>query len=556
MSTGIHPEDTRVVHGVENTICTIENALHKTRSRWDACVDPLTPPLSAGELREMYVKAQERGVTVRYITEITKDNLVHCKEMMKVAEVRHFAGIKGNFAVGDEEYVAGIREDDSNQLAHCIYSNVKQLVRHHRSIFEMFWQSAVPAESRVMEIEDGITLSVMEIIQNPQESLRRAYSKVKSAKEQVLIMFSTPNAMRRQLHEDRLQVIKEAAERNVMVKILVPAGEQVWNKVKEIKSKMPRVWIRGVDESLKTGITIVVVDRNESFIFETKNDASEGPYDAIGQSVHSTSKVMGLSFASIFESIWNQAELYEKLKEVGSMKDEFVNIAAHELRTPVLPIVLSAENLADRMPEDEDVKIIRRNATRITKLTNDILDVSRLENNTFRLRKEKADIKRLCEEAIQDAVLAMPDNKRQVVKMSFEHDTPEEVELAFDRERMRQVLVNLLDNAVKFTKGGTITVSINRSRNYRDHLEVRVTDTGSGIDKTIKDRLFEKFVTKSDTAGGSGLGLYLCKGIVEAHGGKIWAENNSNGKGAAFTFTLPLAESEAGSERTFLQDNT
>ena len=540
MSADISPtERTKVVQGIENTVRTIGNALNRTRNIWDACVDPFTPSLSARELMKMYLEAKERGVTVRYITEITKDNLVYCKEIMKVAEVRHLTGIKGSFAVGDEEYVAGIREEGSTEFTHCIYSNVKRLVLHNRSIFEMFWQNAAPAESRIKEIEDGITLSVMEIIQNPRESLRSAYLNVKSAKEEVLIMFSTPNAVRRQMREDRMQAIKEAAEHNVRIRMLVPADEKVWDKIKEIESTMRHVEIRSIDKSMKTKITILVIDRSESFIFETKDDSKDDPYDAIGRSAHSTSDAMGLSFASILESIWNQSELYEKLKEMDSMKDEFINIAAHELRTPVVPIMLSAENLADLMPDDENVRIIRRNAARMVKLTNDILDGSRIESGSLRLKKERGDLKRLCEDAVQDAIFAMPENKRQSVQVSFEYGFPEET-VAFDRERIRQVLTNLIDNAVKFTKEGTISVRVGKSANYPDHLEVRVIDTGSGIDGSVRDRLFEKFVTKSDTAGGAGLGLYLAKGIVEAHGGRIWVEDNIKGRGATFAFTLPL----------------
>lgn len=539
-------EGTRVIHGMEDTIRTIGDALYRTRNRWDACVDSLSPSLSAKGLKRIYLKAREKGVTVRYITEITKDNIDYCKEIMKFAELRHFPGIKGNFAVGDEEYVAGIREEaDPTQFAHCIYSNVKLVVSHNRSIFEIFWQSATPAKSRIRELEEGITLSVMEIIQNPQESLRRAYSKVGSAKEQVLIMFSTSNAVRRHLHTDRLRAIKEAAEdENREVRMLVPIDAKARNKIGEIKSIIPQVKIRTIDERLKTKITILVIDRKESFIFETSDDAKEDPYEAIGRSAYSNSDAMGLSLASIFESIWNQSELYERLKEVDSMKDEFINIAAHELRTPVLPIVLGAENLIDRMPDDENVRVIMRNANRITKLTNDILDVSRIESKSFKMKKEKGDIKKLAEEAIQDAIFAMRGNKSQVVKVHLENNLPFERDVTFDNQRIRQVLTNLLDNAIKFTDQGTITVSVGQSVEDSDHLEIKVIDSGAGIHESIKDRLFEKFATKSEMAGGSGLGLYLSKAIVEAHGGKIWAKNNYGGRGATFAFTLPYTDKQ------------
>jgi signal transduction histidine kinase len=230
---------------------------------------------------------------------------------------------------------------------------------------------------------------------------------------------------------------------------------------------------------------------------------------------------------------------YERLKEQDIIKDEFINIAAHELRTPVLPIILSAENLADRMPDDENIKIILRNANRITKLTNDILDASRIESNTFKLQKQKTSIKKLIEEVIQDAKLKMP--RQQDVDIVFESAVPPAMEdLAIDRSRINQVLVNLVDNAVNFTDTGTIKVLLESDKETPGYVRISVIDQGKGIDPSVKERLFGKFVSKSDRAKGTGLGLYLCKAIVEAHGGKIKGENNASGRGATFSLTLPV----------------
>ncbi|MGI0019180.1 MAG: sensor histidine kinase [Nitrososphaera sp.] len=228
---------------------------------------------------------------------------------------------------------------------------------------------------------------------------------------------------------------------------------------------------------------------------------------------------------------------YDRLKEQDVIKDEFINIAAHELRTPVLPIVLSAENLADSIPDDENVKIILRNASRITKLTNDILDVSRIESNTFKLQKQRANIKRLIDEVIQDAQLRIP--RQQNLDIVFESAVPAEMEdLTIDRSRINQVLVNIVDNAVNFSDDGAIRVVMEKD-GEPDLVRISVIDPGKGIDPTVKDKLFGKFVSKSDRAKGTGLGLYLCKAIVEAHGGTIKGENNQ-GKGATFSFTLPV----------------
>jgi signal transduction histidine kinase len=230
---------------------------------------------------------------------------------------------------------------------------------------------------------------------------------------------------------------------------------------------------------------------------------------------------------------------YERLTEQDKIKDEFINIAAHELRTPVLPIILSAEGLAEELDTNNSkIEIIIRNAKRINKLTNDILDVSRISSNTFRLQKEKVNIKNLTEESIQDALFKLADSKNSNVKIALDSKLPVgKEEIIADKGRLNQVFLNLLDNAINFTDQGTIMLTLQL---VKDFVEVRVADTGRGIDPSIRPKLFEKFVTKSDKAKGTGLGLYLCKAIIESHGGTIWAEDNmETGKGAVFVFRLP-----------------
>lgn len=235
-------------------------------------------------------------------------------------------------------------------------------------------------------------------------------------------------------------------------------------------------------------------------------------------------------------------DAYERLTEQDKIKDEFINIAAHELRTPVLPIILSAEGLAEDIGTDNNkIEIILRNAKRINKLTNDILDVSRIKSNTFRLQRDNTNVKKLIEEAIQDVLFKMAENKSPNLRITFESKlSGGNEEVMVDKGRLNQVLSNLLDNAVNFTDQGVITVTLQQGSDP-GFVEVAVADTGKGIDPTVRPRLFEKFATKSEKAKGTGLGLYLCKAIIEAHGGKIWAGDNPGGKGSVFAFTLPTS---------------
>jgi signal transduction histidine kinase len=223
-------------------------------------------------------------------------------------------------------------------------------------------------------------------------------------------------------------------------------------------------------------------------------------------------------------------EAVEQLKDHDRMQREFINVAAHELRTPTQAII-GYSDLFYLRPEsrEEAIKAITRNAQRLETLTRDILDVTRIEGHRLDLNKEKFDISEVVASAIEDTRSRVDDSN-----IKFEY-SPRKLLVEADRMRISQVLSNLLSNAVKFTKQGTVYISAD---NKDGQLIVSVKDTGSGIDVEIMSRLFTKFTTKSQT--GTGLGLFISKSIIEAHGGRIWAENNKDGKGATFTFRLPL----------------
>src|SRR5215831_18987778 len=252
----------------------------------------------------------------------------------------------------------------------------------------------------------------------------------------------------------------------------------------------------------------------------------------------------------------------EQLKVHDKMQEEFINIAAHELRTPAQSILGYAE-LAKTDPcyiERETqsfIDIIYRNAFRIQKLTRDILDVTRIESHTLRLNKTKFSLKEVILNAIEDAKLKLTPEDRTKVKLEFknkmeaeEDDNHGNILVQADRDRIMQVISNLLNNALKFTSEGLVSVAVagktepgkrqQQEKKEEEEVVVSIEDNGSGIDPEIFPRLFTKFSSKSFS--GTGLGLYISRNIIEAHGGKIWAQNNGQGKcGATFYFSLPLA---------------
>jgi two-component system sensor histidine kinase VicK len=282
----------------------------------------------------------------------------------------------------------------------------------------------------------------------------------------------------------------------------------------------------------------LVVDRKASLVIEKVDDSKEEFVEAVGLSTYSRSEPTIMSYLSIFENFWNQLELYEKLKEHDKMQEEFINIAAHELRTPTQSILGYAEIL--EMESDGSRQLVNpilRNAMRLQRLTGDILDVTRIESQTLRLNKEEFNLNEMISSVIQDCKSQIDSEK---IKLVYEHrSVNNNMIVNADKDRLSQVISNLISNSIKFTQGewGIISITTKKEQDNKA-ITISVKDTGKGIDPEIIPRLFTKFATKSET--GTGLGLFISKSIVEAHDGKIWAENNADGKGAKFSFSLPI----------------
>ncbi len=235
----------------------------------------------------------------------------------------------------------------------------------------------------------------------------------------------------------------------------------------------------------------------------------------------------------------------EQLIQHDKIQKEFINMAAHELRTPIQPILGLADVLRDYVSDSHQSKmldVIMRNARRLQRLSCDILDVSKIESSLLKLSKSQVDLNEVIKNVINDVENCFDNGNNSSIKIIFE---PKETIIVFaDKDRIHQVLSNLLNNAIKFTKHGTVTINTNLeigNDNNDDKSKVAVvtiTDTGSGITSEVMQKLFSKFVTSS--SHGTGLGLFISKGIIETHGGKIWAENNANGVGSSFSFSLPI----------------
>ena len=302
------------------------------------------------------------------------------------------------------------------------------------------------------------------------------------------------------------------------------------------------------------------LNNSNKSLFESNREIAE-----INKELAETNKALVLTnmqFAKLNqESTTLSKELalaYQKIEQQNQTYTAFINIAAHELRTPSQAILGCAGSAKSDPAYKEDkqgyLHVIYRNAFRLDKLIKNILDVTQIEGNTLQLDKQRFNLNEVLLSVIEDAqTQILANNSKIKLSVSLDksltssaedekHDGPIFVEA--DKERITQVLYNLLDNAIKFSEEGIISVAVERKRDNKNNgdakevIEISVKDSGSGIHAEIMPKLFSKFASRSFS--GTGLGLYISKSIVEAHGGKIWAENNPDGKGASFSFSLPL----------------
>jgi signal transduction histidine kinase len=556
-------EKTEVLYGFDKTTEAIMKFLNSAEVSMNICADYTWPSVAMGVevFKKGLYELKTRNVHSRFITDITKDNIEYCKELMQISELRHLEGIKGNFAISEKGYTASATLQEASLLQQVIYSNVRALLDQQQYVFETLWNKAKPAERKIRGIEEGIDLGSTDIIQTPRITLDLFTNMMKSAKYEILLMLPTINAF---LRENRIGVIeqlkKSATENNVNVRVITPSNDVVEkilqdketavvrkNQQKKEERKGFEVQRTNIQfkETAVTTVTTLVVDRKESLAIEKTDDSKLEFLEAIGLSTYSDSEPTVMSYVSVFEGLWKQAELVDQLEAHDRMQREFINIASHEMKTPTQAI-LGTSGLLKYYPQrkDELIEIIQRNAKRLQTLIGNILDVTRIESQTLILNKEQFDIRDLVSSVIEDF---KDRTKYSNIKLSIKNNNNNNpIFVEADGDRIIQVLSNLLSNSIKFTNQGEISVNLFEKildeRDGKKEVLVSVTDTGSGINSEIFGRLFSKFASKSYQ--GTGLGLFICKSIIQAHGGRIWAEdNNISGDkcGATITFSLPTA---------------
>lgn len=512
-----------------------------------------------------------------------------------------------SFAVSERQLNSMIEEMKGGQMVFSILCSTDQLyIRHFKSFFDSLWNSALDAEERIIQIEKEVTSGSTMLINNPYQAKNQLIETVLRATREIMILFPTINAVKREVVMGFVEILKQKSVENVRIKILSPVNKRIKEIIYSGNTKNKHLVIKNIvcrtirkQKDLKS--TIIIVDRKYVLATELKDDYKQSFEDAVGRCTFSTNKPTVLSYVSLFGSLWTLAEMSEDLKRVNEklvqseeVERDFINTAAHELRTPTQAITgyleLNNEIFDDYLEASkknqitlkESSKIIEslkkyqdiifRNASRLENLINNLLDVARIDShqkNMIMLNKENinliAEINNIVDTQLREKL------RNKNIKVCIINDIFDETYYVYaDRSRLNQILINLLENAIKFSESNSsidILIyedldDVTKQENIRafkrtkdikikssniekkDNIKeiyIAVSDSGKGISPEIVPRLFEKF--NSNSTSGTGLGLYISKKLIETMGGRIWAFNNADGKGSTFVFSLPKFDS-------------
>jgi two-component system sensor histidine kinase VicK len=555
---------TRILRGSKNTTNAIVRLISQSKTRIDVCCSYKVQSLAISEkfFRKAIVDAKKEGLEFRIIMKITKDNISFCRNLMKIVELRHLDGLKGNFLLNEKEcvYATPILKE-RKIIPRLLHTNINEFLEQQHNFFDTFWNISISAQERIRQIEGEIQPHHIDIIRNSKRAESLFVSEVQYAKSEVLILVNSIEYLKYLTEIGLVDSMIKAKSNSANIIILYSEDNDSRVSVnfdaaqlKTISDLKEYTQIRRI-----SGIqgNILIIDNSKVLAI---SEGVEGNVDNNPFAVYSDNKSLVNNFGVLLDALLNEAEILdsiivakdnlanlnrqlveanEQLKNHDKLQQEFINIAAHELRTPIMPIIGYAELLSEDIGGDDEDKLeyiekIINNANRLQRFAESILDITKIESKTLNLKKEKLNLNDLILTVIDD--LTLMKSKKDLVKLRYQ--PREEIIVEADRNRLSQVISNLLINAYNFTKEGFILITAEKSD--VNLATVRIEDNGSGIDAEIMPRLFSRFATNSSS--GTGLGLFISKSIIEAHGGNIWAENNAsrNKKGAVFAFSIPL----------------
>jgi two-component system, OmpR family, sensor histidine kinase VicK len=270
----------------------------------------------------IFKKLTKRGVSVRFLTEITSENIPYCKDIMGCADLRHLDDIKfGGFGLFDRiKYRCSPVTNYKQGPPVMIVSNVKELVQVQTFVFETLWSRAIPVRQRIKEIEEGAKREFVETLREPSEIKNLFFSLTKSAKYEIQLLLSTANAFYRLENFDLLSALmQQAVNHSVNIKILMVVDDKIKHQITQLNDEThPKICFQFLHKSITSpNITSLLIDKEYSLVVDTKDDAKERFDDAIGLATYSNNDSTIATQASIFETLWIQGELHEKREQIS-----------------------------------------------------------------------------------------------------------------------------------------------------------------------------------------------------------------------------------------------
>ena len=307
-------EKTEVLYDSGEIIRRAVNAYRGFKYTCDVCADSIGPSMFVIPNHPVTLGFQDmkrRGIRLRFITEITKDNISSCKEFMKMVELRHLDDVKGNFGVGDSKlYQASAKNVGPAPPPLLIESTVKGFVEQQQYFFDMLWKKAIPAKQRIKEIEEGLKREFIETIQDPAEIQNLVSKTITSAVEEIDIVFSTPNSFKRYEREGIIGLLAKKVDEGIKIRILLSQDNDVWQSIGRLIKKHPQIAIRELDKSIKTKVSTILEIEN-CLAIELKDDSKQDSNEAMGLATHSNSESTVTSYVSIFETLWTSVKLQQ-----------------------------------------------------------------------------------------------------------------------------------------------------------------------------------------------------------------------------------------------------
>lgn len=586
--------ETKIISGRDNINSFFVTAVDNTRKYWNVIVPAKGATLFhyMEDLKVAYKNALDRGVKIRAITEVNKDNLFYIRAGIEYfSEIKHLDNVLGTAVMSERYYVTSstMYYDEGNikiengvrktqyPLEQIITSNSPQFVQEQKRYFDILWDQAIPIQDKLKQIEN---------LENPQlRELESSYeiqnlliNLLQTVQNEVYFVFPTFEIFKKiQRFLDIISFLesKDRIQAKILVPIVDTEAREYFKKLdihfdlNDSKTFNKNIEIREIKDTGHDNFEkelyplLVLFDRNKSIsirLNEVKED--QKIHDSLTQIIDSATYVSGkdtvLSNVRLFDRLWYQTKLIQNVECSVNLQREFVNLAAHELQNPIQPILSLSEIVIDKLKDEEQKKLLQliiKNATSLMFITEGILELTRIEKDILSIHKEKFDLISFMSSIGESYRYFMQENSNtldiEIINsynsnsytifstsengLSSKHKSKLYHEIMADRLRLGQIIHNLIDNANKYTARGLIKIIV---RIRSNDIEFTITDSGKGIDDSVINNLFEKFVTTSK--GGTGLGLYLCKKLVEAHGGRISAKNiKSDNTSASFSFSIP-----------------